>query len=66
MNLVLKPKALSGDPLFAEMLDRVHNNPKEAVISSFKEGIESMQRNREVLYVPLGVVTGHLQVNLKA
>jgi DNA-binding sugar fermentation-stimulating protein len=58
----LQPR-IGDDPLFAQMFNRILNNPVEAVIPSLKIGLKQMQTNRDVLYIHLGLLKGYMKVH---
>ena len=51
------------EDLYAEFLERMYNEPENAVINSIQEGLDLIQQEQSVIYINENQLKSHLMTN---
>ena len=61
-EVFFQARALAGDPLYVEYLDRINNRPEEAIFSTIADGLTMLRTEQSILYLADAALKGHFQV----
>ena len=61
-EVFFQARAFAGDPLYVEFLDRINNEPEEAVFDTIADGLNMLRSEQSVLYLADAALKGHFQV----
>ena len=61
-EVFFQARALAGDKLYKDYLDRINNKPEETTFDPIGEGLNSLRTEQAVLYIADAALQGHFQV----
>ena len=63
-EVFFQARAFAGDPLYVEFLERINNEPEEAVFDTIADGLNMLRSEQSVLYLADAALKGHFQVKI--